>query len=97
MGSDDDKQTRIRRAVLKAVTQMKPSLLGDSAPDADQRSIALYDNLDSLGMVDLIISVEQELKREFEREVPILGKAGILNADPFKTTGTLMDHIARLL
>lgn len=91
-----EKEERIARAVLGAISELDPPVI-KIPKTANFRAIPLSENLDSLGMVNLIIGVEDALKREFRQDVPILGKMSALGADPFKTSGALMDYIGQIL
>lgn len=91
-----EKKERIERVVLGAIRQMDSPVIPVSKTD-DIRAIALSDNLDSLGMVNLIISVEAALRKEFSQDVTILGRKNALGPDPFKTSGSLMDYIGEIL
>lgn len=97
MNTATEKQGRIARAVLEAIKDLDPPVIRIPAPCADLRAISLSENLDSLGMVNLIIGVEDALKKEFKQDVPILGRMSALGQDPFKTSGALMDYIDQIL
>lgn len=92
-----EKQERIERAVMDAIRELVPPVIRLPANRADVRSIPLSQNLDSLGMVNLIIGVEDALKKEFKQDVPILGRMSALGQDPFKTPGALMDYIDQIV
>jgi acyl carrier protein len=87
-----EKHERITRAVLAAIGEMYPPV-HDDPNNKDIRAIPLSGNLDSLGMISLIIGVEEALKKEFKREITILGQASALGPNPFKTSGALIDYI----
>lgn len=54
--------------------------------------------LDSLGLVNLIVAIEQKLEEEFEVTVNLAdGQAMSLKDNPFATVSTLADYIAGLL
>lgn len=97
VGVIEEKQERIARAVVEAIKELDPPVIRISVPGQDVRSIVLSENLDSLGMVNLIIGVEDALKKEFKQDVPILGRMSALGQDPFKTSGALMDYIEQLI
>lgn len=91
-----EKEERIARAVIGAIGELDPPVI-KIPKAANIRSIPLSENLDSLGMVNLIIGIEDALKKEFKKDVPILGRMSALGTDPFKTSGALMDYIGRIL
>ena len=91
-----EKQERITRAVLGAISEMDPPVFKNSN-NTDIRTIPLSESLDSLGMVNLIIGVEDALKREFKEDIPILGRMSALGIDPFRTSGALIDYIGKIV
>lgn len=91
-----EKRERIERVVIGAIRQMNSPVIPVSTT-GDIRAIALSDHLDSIEMVNLIISVEAALRKEFSQEVPILGRKNALGRDPFKTAGSLMDYIGQII
>ncbi len=91
-----DKHERITRAVLSAIGDMYPPI-PDDPNNKDIRAIPLFGNLDSLGMISLIIGVEEALKKEFNREITILGKASSLGTNSFVTSGSLIDYIGTIV
>lgn len=93
----EKKQERIARAVLEAIKELDPPVISVPAQGPDVRLIALSEHLDSLGMVNLIIGVEDALKREFKQDIPLLGRMSALGQDPFKTSGALMDYIDQIM
>ena len=92
----NEKHERIARAILSAIREMDPPMIKRSNA-ADIREIPLSENLDSLGMVNLIIGVEDALRKEFNQDIPILGRMNAIGMDPFKTSGTLMDYIGNIV
>lgn len=54
--------------------------------------------LDSLGLVNLIVAIEQKLEEEFDVTVNLAdGQAMSLKDNPFATVSTLADYIAVIL
>lgn len=54
--------------------------------------------LDSMGLVSLIVAVEQDVEDEFGREITIAdAKAMSQKNSPFKTIGSLVEYIEKLL
>ena len=85
-----EKKERISRAVIGAIRELDPPVINIPA-SGSFRNLPLSENLDSLGMVNLIVGVEDALKKEFRRDIPILGRMSALGLDPFKSSGSLMD------
>ncbi|MBL8013656.1 MAG: hypothetical protein JNN05_07390 [Candidatus Omnitrophica bacterium] len=92
-----EKQERIQRAVLDAIKELDPPVIRIPANQSELRLIPLSENLDSLGMVNLIIGVEDALKKEFNQDVPILGRMSALGQNPFQTSGALMDYVDQII
>ena len=58
----------------------------------------LFGKLDSLGMVNLIVAIEQKIEDEFGVAITIANEEAISMKDsPFKTIGTLADYASKLL
>lgn len=54
--------------------------------------------LDSMGLVSLIVAVEQDVEDEFGKEITIAdAKAMSQKNSPFRTVGSLVDYIETLL
>lgn len=91
-----EKHQRITKAVLNAIGEMYPPI-PDNPHNSDVRAISLSENLDSLGMITLIIGVEEALTKEFKHDITILGQASALGPNPFKTSGALIDYIGTII
>jgi acyl carrier protein len=89
-------QDRIRQALYRAVDAIAPELprgknllkspdtvlLGDASP------------LDSLGLVNLIVAVEQAVEEEFGTPLSLLDEAQLQPEDsPLRSLGTLAAHL----
>ena len=54
--------------------------------------------LDSLGLVNLLFATEQKLESEFNASVTLMDDAAMgADANPFRTLGTMADHVAAVL
>lgn len=54
--------------------------------------------LDSMGLVNFIVGVEQRIEEDFQKPVSLTDeKAMSQRNSPFRTVGTLVDYIAELL
>lgn len=95
-----DQTTRILNAIYDAIDEINrqlPSAMQlDKAPDT-----ALYAKsgvLDSLGFVNLILTVEETVADEFGMAVNIADKvAARLENNPFRSVSTLAEYIGGLL
>ena len=91
-----DKKERIARAIAGTIREIDQPAFKNYKPE-DFRDVSLSGNLDSLGMVNLIIGVEDALKQEFRKDVPLLGRTDAPGTNPFDTVGTLIDYIDRIV
>jgi len=56
------------------------------------------DKLDSMGLVNLIVAIEQNIEDEFEVSITIADERAMSQKhSPFKTVGSLADYIEMLL
>jgi hypothetical protein len=90
-----EKKARIAKALAVAIQDIEAPALKDHTEDL--RSLPLSENLDSLGMVNLIIGLEDALKQEFGRDVPLLGRSEGFNTASLKTGGMLIDYIDQIV
>jgi hypothetical protein len=60
------------------------------------RDISFSDNLDSLGMVNLIIGMEDALRQEFGKDVPILGREAF-NTASIQSAGMFIDYLDQIV
>jgi len=60
--------------------------------------IGLNSKLDSLGVVNLLVIIEQNIEDEFDVNITIADEKAISQKNsPFRTIGTLADYIDKLL
>lgn len=96
-------QTVKRDAMLQVVAESLQEVLamnGESVPDdLGETTVLVGDNaiLDSLGIVSLIVEVEQRLEQEHNLVVTLASdKAMSQRNSPFRTVGVLADYICTL-
>jgi len=86
----------IHRVLLQFASKDQASLEIEASLDTE-----LYGGsslLDSLGLVTLIVAVEQEIEDRFEMEISLDNeKAMSQKRSPFRTVGSLTDYIVMLL
>jgi hypothetical protein len=80
--------TVIRDIDLPAFKGLKPN---------DFQNLSLRENLDSLGMVNLIIGMEDALRQEFGKDIPILGRGDAFSTGSMKTAGAFIDYIDQIV
>ena len=91
-------EEQVLRVVYGAIDEVNPQLPAErrlkKSPDT-----ALFGHagaLDSLGLVNLIVAVEQAVEDELGVPVALADeKAMSQNASPFRTVGTLADYVRR--
>lgn len=66
--------------------------------DLDTKLFGIDSELDSILLVNLIVSIEEKVEEKTDRYIPIADeRAFSLEESPFKSIGTLVDHIETLL
>lgn len=92
--------TRVTQAVYRAIDEVNPQLPLENRLMKSSDSV-LFDtagNLDSLGLVKLIIAAEKQIKEEFGKAVSIVNNISVSEIkNPFKTVQTLSEYILSLL
>ena len=100
---EESVQRRVAEVIFRAVDDVNEQL---SKKQRLERSLGqvLYDasdgsqSLDSLGLVNLIVATEQRIEEEFGRTISFPEEWWAEGtAAPFKSIGTLADHIVALL
>ncbi|MBV9576543.1 MAG: acyl carrier protein [Gammaproteobacteria bacterium] len=91
---------KISKIVTNSLTTLN-ILLENKIPIMQGDSCALYGGpgaLDSLGLVSLIVSVEEEIEREFNINLTLANdKAMSQRNSPFLTVGTFVNYVESLL
>jgi hypothetical protein len=91
-----DKRQRIARALLGAIRDIDSPALKNIDSDNFQK-VALREHLDSLGMVNLIISTEDALRQEFGKDVQILGRGDAFSTGSLNTAGAFIDFLDQIV
>jgi hypothetical protein len=85
--------------VFRAIDRVN-ELLPDSsalAKHADEPLAAVGSKLDSMGIVNLIVAVEEEVIRQCGTQISLADMRGNEANDPLETVGSLIDHLANTL
>ena len=94
---DKSSVTELVFAAIDALNQQSP----DEAVLEKSSGTVLFgrgSKLDSLGLVGLIVEVEQGIAEEFDAEITLADeKAMSQKSSPFRTVDTLVDYIIRRL
>lgn len=94
MNKDD-----VKEILIKIVVEETQALL-DSEENLNEATVLLGAEgiLDSMGLVSLIVAVEQDVEDEFGKEITIAdAKSMSQKNSPFRTVGSLVDYIDNLL
>lgn len=94
------KKGRIISVIFSAIDDVNQLLQKDHQLEKSMNTFLFTESgeLDSLGLVNLIVAVEQRIEEEFGITITLAdGKAMHQNNNPLKTIGTLADYIGLLL
>ena len=92
-------EQRIEKVVLAAVRDVNDVLpVNRRIQESSDAVLFGPGGLDSIGLVNLVVAVEQGLQDEFEREFVLASeKAMSQRTSPFRTVATLSHYILELL
>lgn len=94
------KEERIQEGILSAIDELNEQLPRKQKIRKSVDSVLLgqKEGLDSLGLVNLIVSVEQKIEEDFGLSVSLgLEDAGLGEENPFRTVKTLAKYISRVI
>ena len=86
--------------IYKSISELNKQLDYDSQLEKSTNTILMGSNsqLDSLGLVNLIIAVEQNIEKNFDTTITLADeKALTQKQSPFLTIGSLADYIVLLI
>lgn len=95
-----EQRDKIIKVVYAAIDELNSNL-----PEGDRISKSLAETLigssgkiDSLGMINLIVALEQKIEEEFNETVSLANdNAMSAQNSPFKTIGSLIEYVDNLL
>ena len=90
----------VQKVVYDSIDELNQQLSEDDRliKSLDTKIFGSNSKLDSLGLVSLIVMVEQNIENEFDVSITIADeKAMSQKRSPFRTIGTLADYIDMLL
>jgi acyl carrier protein len=93
-------QERILQAIYSAVDEINEQLPKGKALDKSPETVLFGKSgkLDSLGLVSLIVAVEQNIHDEFGVDITLADERAMSQQNsPFKSVKTLSDYVAVLL
>ena len=91
---------KVMQTVLEAIGELNEQLPKEQKlkKSVDTALFGSGGNLDSLGLISLVTTVEQKIEENFEMTVTLLENIDAFESDnPFKTVGSLADYIASIL
>lgn len=94
------KNKRVTGAVFRAVDEVNQQLpkKQELEKSVDTALIGPLSQLDSLGLVNLIVTTEKKIEEEFGVVITLADERAMSQANnPFETIGTLADYISMLL
>lgn len=94
------KNERIIQAIFSAVDEVNQQLPKEQQLEKSIDTVLFGQSgrLDSLGLVNLIVTTEQRIEEEFGVPITLANERAMSqNNSPFKTIGTLADYTALLL
>lgn len=90
----------VKNKVMDIIIQNLRNVLDDKGININYETALFGYNgiLDSMSLVSLIVAVEQDVEDEFGKEITIAdSKAMSQKNSPFKTVGSLVEYIEKLL
>ena len=90
------KNQEITKLIFNAVDEINNQLPKDQQLAKSTKTVLFGENggLDSLGLVNLLVAIEQNIEDEFDVNVTIADeKAMSQKQSPFRTIGTLADYL----
>jgi acyl carrier protein len=90
---------RIKSVVFQAIDEINQQLLPELQLKKSTNEILIGDNgkIDSLGLINLIVAVEEKLASEFGVHRSLVSEnAFVKQESPFRTIGTFLEYICQL-
>ena len=91
---------KVQKAIFSAVEEINTQLPNEEKFEINNDSV-LYGSkgkLDSLGLINLIVAIEQDIEDEFDIPITLADERAMSQqASPFRTVETMVDYIEMLL
>lgn len=90
----------VQECIFKTVEEWNSDEDNSKIPKADRNASLLGENgsLDSLGIVNFIVLVEENLEKKFNKSITLANEDAMTNEkSPFETIGSLIDYSSNLL
>ena len=91
---------KVTQSIFKAIDELNEQLPPEQnlEKSIETRIVGKGGKLDSLGLVNFIVAVEQMIEDEFEVPITLADERAMSqNQSPFRTVGTLAEYIAMLI
>jgi acyl carrier protein len=91
---------RVVKAIFNAIDEVNQQLPREQRLEKSTQTVLLDDSgkLDSLGLVNLIVSTEQNIEEEFGIAISLVDEEALSRENgPFRDVSTLLCYIARIL
>lgn len=91
---------KVLQAILEGIEEANQVLHREARLEKSEAAVLMGESgqMDSLGLVNLIVAIEQKIEEGFHVSVNLADdEAMSLRANPFSTVGTLADYITTLL
>jgi len=83
----------VRNIVIAALHEVNKDRANLSLDDIDE-DFEIFNNLDSMDVLNLIIEIENHLSKSFNKYIQIADESSMdMTSTPFKTFGTLVNFI----
>jgi len=89
---------QIKQAIWSAIDEVNHLLPVEEQIKKSLETVLVGESahLDSLGLVNLIVAIEQKVEERFQVSISLLmGEAMFQEQNPFSTLGTLADHTSQ--
>ncbi len=91
---------KVLNAISEMIDALNPQLPKDMQLEKTPETVLFGagGKLDSLGLVNLVVALEQKIREQFDRPVSITDERAMSQKNsPFRTIDTLADYITQLL
>jgi acyl carrier protein len=93
-------EERVVKAIFSAIDEVNQQLPREQRLEKSTHTVLLDESgkLDSLGLVNLIVSTEQNIEEEFGIAISLVDEEALSQENgPFRNVSTLLCYIARIL
>ena len=91
---------RIKTVIMNSIEEINRQLENEDQLEKSTNTVLFGENgkLDSLGLINLVVAVEQNIEDEFDITITLADERAMSQeTSPFRTVGTLTDYIEMIL